>query len=97
MRRDAPYASGLGLQADRRPTTELWMIPTNIPQAAIPWKNFSQQLQHFPPQAGDILRGNLNRHGGKTNMQYSQWSDGGTPMPAFHAPGRFGKFTLAKD
>jgi hypothetical protein len=65
-------------------------------EIAIPWENFKQHLKNFPPQPGDVLRGNLNRHGGDTNMQYSQWSHGGTPKPAFHTPGRFGKFTLGE-
>ncbi len=73
-------------------TDQSWTV-----EIAIPWKNFEKHLKHSPPQPGDVLRGNLNRHGGQTNPQYSQWSHGGTPMPAFHTPSRFGKFTLAND
>jgi Carbohydrate-binding family 9 len=62
---------------------------------AIPWKNFREHLPHFPPQAGDQLRANFNRHGGLTNPQYSQWSAAGTPLPAFHVPSRFGRLILS--
>lgn len=81
----------IGTLNDDTDADESWTV-----EIAIPWKNFEQHLKRFPPQAGDVLKGNLNRHGGKTNMQYSQWSHGGTPQPSFHTPGRFGKFVLAE-
>lgn len=80
-----------GTLNDDSDVDESWTV-----EIAIPWKNFSPHLKHVPPRPGDVLRGNLNRHGGKTNMQYSQWSNGGTPKPAFHTPGRFGKLVLAE-
>ena len=40
--------------------------------------------------ADTTMRVNLNRSGGKTNAQYSQWSRGNTPTPSFHTPDRFG-------
>jgi hypothetical protein len=66
-----------------------------IVEVAIPWKNFAGRLRHFPPRPGDALRANFNRHGGQTNFQYSQWSSGDTPTPAFHTPHRFGTLVLS--
>ncbi|MCY2965412.1 MAG: carbohydrate-binding family 9-like protein [Planctomycetota bacterium] len=60
-------------------------------EVAIPLKNFEKYMLHTPPQPGSHWNLNLNRHGGKTNMQYSQWSRADTPTPNFHTPHRFGK------
>ncbi|MFN0056285.1 MAG: carbohydrate-binding family 9-like protein [Planctomycetales bacterium] len=60
-------------------------------EVAIPLKNFQKFMPHTPPRPGEFWNLNLNRHGGKTNMQYSQWSSGDTPAPSFHTPHRFGK------
>ena len=56
----------------------------------IPLKNFVCYAKRFPPQPGDVWRMGLNRCGGETNAQYSQWSNSGTEKPAFHVPPRFG-------
>jgi len=64
-------------------------------ELAIPWANFREHLVDFPPKAGDEFRANLNRHGGVTNEQYSQWSNVQTPAPAFHVPQRFGRLLLS--
>jgi len=61
-----------------------------IGEVAIPLKNFAKHMPRFPPHPGDEWRINLNRHGGDTNMQYSQWSPSDTPQPAFHVPHCFG-------
>jgi len=45
----------------------------------------------FPPKNGQVVYIGLHRCGGKTNLQYSQWSPSQTPKPAFHAPADFGK------
>jgi hypothetical protein len=34
------------------------------------------------PEVRQPIFANLNRHGGKTNVQYSQWSAGDTPTPS---------------
>lgn len=82
----------IGTLNDDTDNDQSWTV-----EIAIPWKNFLSQLNHVPPQPGDVLKGNLNRHGGKTNMQYSQWSHGGTPKPSFHTPDRFGTFLLGTE
>ena len=59
-------------------------------EIAIPFENFAPLAKNVPPKDGDVWRLNLNRCGGKINPQYSQWSDSGTPKPAFHVQERFG-------
>lgn len=65
-------------------------------EVAIPWRNFTEHAKAIPPRAGAAMRLNLNRHGGKTNRQYSQWAAGGTPKPSFHTPDRFGRVVLSE-
>jgi hypothetical protein len=64
-------------------------------EVAIPFENFAKFAKNTHPQAGDQWFLNLNRHGGDTNLQYSQWSPGDTPTPAFHTPHRFGVVTFS--
>jgi hypothetical protein len=66
-------------------------------EAAIPWSNFAGVAKQLPPQPGDVWRLNLNRCGGKTNEQYSQWSSSATPKPDYHVPERFGQVTFVGD
>ncbi|MCC6586563.1 MAG: carbohydrate-binding family 9-like protein [Bryobacterales bacterium] len=63
-------------------------------EVAIPFSNF-KEFAPTPPQTGSYWLGNLNRHGGKTNVQFSQWSAGDTPVPSFHTPHRFGKLIFS--
>ena len=79
-----------GTLNDDRDTDRSWQV-----EVAIPWRNFAAHMKSLPPRAGAVMRANLNRHGGATNPQYSQWSHGGTPKPAFHTPDRFGRLTLS--
>ena len=60
-------------------------------EVAIPLKNFQGYAKHTPPLPGERWNLNLNRHGGNTNLQYSQWSPANTPRPSFHTPDRFGQ------
>jgi hypothetical protein len=60
-------------------------------EAALPFRNFEAVAKHTPPEPGDAWHLNLNRLGGKTNVQYSQWSASQTPKPQFHAPADFGR------
>lgn len=62
-----------------------------VAEVAIPLRNFAKFMPHSPPQPGEHWNLNLNRHGGKTNVQYSQWSPGDTAAPNFHTPHRFGR------
>jgi hypothetical protein len=62
-----------------------------ILEAAIPLDNFASAMKMPLPKPGDVWRMNLNRLGGKTNPQHSQWSPGNTAKPAFHVPERFGR------
>ena len=75
-----------GTLNDDRDTDRGWIL-----EAAIPLANFSQVAQHTPPKPGDVWHLNLNRCGGKTNQQYSQWSPSKTELPQFHAPQDFGR------
>ena len=59
-------------------------------EVKIPLKSFVCYAKRFPPRPGDVWRMGLNRCGGETNAQYSQWSNSGTETPAFHVPERFG-------
>lgn len=66
-----------------------------IVEAAIPLNNFREVARQDSPVDGTTWHVNLNRHGGKTNVQYSQWSRGDTPTPSFHTPHRFGRMTFS--
>lgn len=67
-------------------TDDHWIL-----EAAIPLASFSAVAKHTPPQPGDMWRMNLNRLGGKTNPQHSQWSAGDPQKLSFHAPPYFGR------
>ena len=47
-------------------------------------------------EAGDVWHLNLNRLGGKTNPQHSQWSPSKTDRPAFHVPRDFGRVVFSR-
>ena len=66
-------------------------------EAAIPLVNFASVAVRTPPKSGDVWRLNLNRLGGKTNQQYSQWSPSKTERPSFHAPQDFGRVVFSKE
>lgn len=76
----------VGTLNDDKDVDHHWQI-----EAAIPWHNFTRYAKAVPPRPGTVMRLNLNRHGGRTNPQYSQWASGGTPQPSFHTPDRFGR------
>jgi hypothetical protein len=66
---------------------EYWIL-----EAAIPFTNFAQVAKNTPPLAGDIWHLNVNRLGGRTNPQHSQWSE---TQRSFHDPDGFGKVTFS--
>jgi DNA-binding beta-propeller fold protein YncE len=65
-------------------------------EVAIPFANFAQVTGRPHPRDGDVWHLNLNRLGGQTNPQHSQWSPGTTKTPAFHAPDTFGRVLFSK-
>ena len=71
-------------------TDQEWIL-----EAAIPFANFAKVAKHAPPKNGDVWHLNLNRLGGKTNNQHSQWSPGKTNRPSFHTPNTFGRVIFA--
>ena len=71
-------------------TDRWWLV-----EVAIPFRNFKDYAT-TPPRPGSYWLGNLNRHGGDTNRQFSQWSAGDTPQPSFHTPHRFGKLIFSQ-
>lgn len=75
-----------GTLNDDSDTDRSWTL-----EAAIPFENFAAVAKAVPPKAGQVWHLNLNRLGGKTNQQHSQWSPSQTPRPAFHVPKDFGR------
>ena len=67
-----------------------------ILEVAIPFEAYSQVAKNAPPEAGDKWRLNLNRLGGQTNPQHSQWSPSKTETVSFHAPEFFGEVVFVK-
>jgi hypothetical protein len=64
-------------------------------EVAIPFQAYRHALPRIAPKTGDAWRLNLNRCGGKTNEQFSQWSPGTGKEPQFHAPRDFGFVTFS--
>ena len=60
-------------------------------EAAFPLENFALSGAAIPPNPGNIWHLNLNRLGGRTNPQFSQWRASGTDYPNFHQPRDFGR------
>ena len=79
-----------GTLNDDEDTDSYWVL-----EAAIPFENFAGVAKNTPPAPGDVWHLNLNRLGGKTNAQFSQWSASRTPEPQFHAPDDFGRVTFS--
>ena len=79
-----------GTLNDDSDTDRSWIL-----EAAIPLSNFAKVARHTPPHDGDVWHLNLNRLGGQTNPQYSQWSPGKTKTPQFHAPQYFGRVVFS--
>lgn len=79
-----------GTLNDDTDTDRAWIL-----EAAIPFQNFAKVARNTPPRPGDVWHLNLNRLGGKTNPQYSQWSSSRTPTPQYHVPEGFGRVKFA--
>ena len=82
------FIGTLNNDADR---DESWTV-----EVAIPFENFTHIARNTPPQPDEQWSLNLNRHGGDTNPQLSQWAPGDPQKRTFHSPGRFGLVTFAK-
>ncbi|MBN1292581.1 MAG: carbohydrate-binding family 9-like protein [Candidatus Latescibacteria bacterium] len=67
-----------------------WVI-----EMAVRFDEYNEVSQGKTPVAGDIWRIGLNRCGGKTDAQYSQWSPSQTDSPNFHQPNDFGKIIFS--
>lgn len=79
-----------GTLNDDSDTDRGWVL-----EVAIPFSNFQVTTGKPHPEDGDVWHLNLNRLGGETNPQHSQWSPGNTPKPAFHTPDTFGRVTFS--
>ncbi len=64
---------------------------------SIPWSHFKEFGAKFPPKNGQVLYIGLHRCGGKTNIQYSQWSPSQTEKPSYHQPQDFGKVIISTE
>lgn len=80
-----------GTLNDDRDVDQGWIL-----EAAIPFENFRSVAPRTPPQPETVCHLNLNRLGGKTNPQFSQWSPGKSDRPAFHAPQYFGRVVFGR-
>ena len=60
-------------------------------EVAIRFSDYPGLFDGKTPKDSDMWRVGLNRCGGKTNEQFSQWSPSQTPKPNFHSPKDFGK------
>ena len=67
-----------------------------ILEVAIPFEAYSPIAKNTLPQTGDKWRLNLNRRGGQTNPQHSEWSPSRTQTVSFHAPELFGEVAFVK-
>lgn len=66
-------------------------------EVAIRFADYPGLFDGKSPKGGDLWRVGLNRCGGKTNEQYSQWSPSQTPKPNFHSPKDFGKVVFVNE
>ncbi|QDU46120.1 hypothetical protein Mal52_46170 [Symmachiella dynata] len=79
-------ASVVGTLNDDGDTDSFWIL-----EAAIPFAAFAHVAKQTPPRPDDVWHLNLNRLGGDTNIQYSQWSPGTSAVPQYHRPQDFGR------
>ncbi len=80
-----------GTQNDDNDLDQSWTL-----EVAIAFASFKDVAKNIPPKNGDEWRLNLNRLGGKTNNNRSQWSAGDPNKPGFHAPDYFGRVFFVK-
>ena len=68
-----------------------WII-----EAAIRFSDYTELYDGSTPVDGTMWRVGLNRLGGKTNHQHSQWSPSQTEKPNFHRNQDFGKIFFSR-
>jgi hypothetical protein len=61
-----------------------------ILEVAVRFSDYPELSVKSAPEPGDMWRIGLNRLGGKTNPQHSQWSSEQGEKPSFHTPKFFG-------
>jgi len=81
-----------GTLNDDTDTDTGWII-----EMAVRFDEYTEISTDTPPEPGDIWRIGLNRCGGETNPQYSQWSPSQTDKPNFHQPDDFGKIIFSDE
>ena len=67
-----------------------WII-----EMAVRFSEYPELSERETPLPGDMWRVGLNRCGGVTNAQYSQWSPSQTDRPNFHKPDDFGEIIFS--
>ncbi len=66
-------------------------------EIAIRFADYPELYGKLRPKPGERWRTGLNRCGGLTNPQYSQWSPAPTEKPNFHTPDAFGILVFSAD
>ncbi|MFC1542250.1 carbohydrate-binding family 9-like protein, partial [Candidatus Latescibacterota bacterium] len=69
-----------------------WII-----EIAVRFSDYPELSIKPAPEPGDMWRIGLNRLGGKTNPQHSQWSSEQGEKPSFHTPKFFGKIFFSDE
>ena len=64
---------------------------------SVPFTHFKGFAATFPPKDGQVIHVGLNRCGGRTNPQYSQWAPSSTATPQFHSPKDFGRVIFSTE
>ncbi len=73
-------------------TDSFWTL-----EVAIRFSDYPEIAGGKVPAPGDRWRAGLNRCGGHTNPQYSQWSPSNTATPSFHRPDDFGELLFSDE
>jgi hypothetical protein len=81
-----------GTVNDDSDTDEGWTL-----EIAIRFSDYPELYGKNSPTPGERWHAGLNRIGGKTNPQHSQWSPSQTDKPSFHRPDDFGILIFTAD
>lgn len=80
-----------GTVNDDSDTDTGWII-----EMAVRFSDYTELFDGLTPKDGDMWRIGMNRCGGKTNPQHSQWSPSQTEKPNFHRPEDFGEIFFSR-